>query len=490
MTNKIKTKEITIEPVTRLEGEAKISIFLNDAGNVDNAYFQTIEYKGFEKFCVGRPVEELARITPRICGVCPGAHAMASTKALDAVFNAEAPQRAKKTREVFYSAFTIHDHLFHFYMLASPDFILGMDAPREKRNIFGVVDKVGIELGKKILNNMRNMHLIQEEIGGKAVHPVFGLPGGMPKGINNENRKKMVAYFSQVVDFLKESLDMFENDILEKYIDVIMNDRYINETHYMGLVDKNNKVNLYDGKIRVVDVDGNELYKFNADDYLDYIDEKVVDWTYIKFPYLKKKGWKGIKGGKDSGVYCVGPLARMNVSEGFTTPLAQERYKKFYKKFNAKPVHNTLAMHWARLIGGLYAAEHGLELVKDRSITRGELRGEFGIPNEGVGVVEAPRGTLIHHYKSDNEGITTNVNLIVATTHNNAGICMSVEKAAKALIKNWKVNDGLLNQIEMAFRAYDPCLACATHTLMGDMPLDIGIYDSKKNVYKELRRTG
>ncbi len=482
------SKEISINPVTRLEGEAKITIFLDDSGNVEDAYFQTVEFKGFERFCVGRPVEELARITPRICGVCPGAHVMASTKAIDAVFNTKPTETARKIRELFYDAFTVHDHLLHFYVLAAPDFVMGPDAPRASRNVLGMIDKVGEDLVKKVLRNMKNMTEIQETIGGKAIHSVFGLPGGVSRGISEEERADMEKKMSETLEFIKDSLSLLKEKIVPTYKDIIVSEGYIHRTYYMGTVDENNMVNLYDGKLRVVDPDGNEFAKFHPSEYQEHIAEHVEPWTFIKFPYLKNVGWNGIKDGKDSGVYRVGPLARMNVAEGFTTPLANEEFKEFYEFFGGSPVHHTMAYHWARLIETLYAAEHGLQLLKDRSITGKDIRAPVGRPGEGVGCVEAPRGTLIHHYFANSEGITEKVNIIVATTHNNGGICMSVKKAAQSVIKNGEINDGILNLIEMAFRAYDPCLACATHTLPGNMPMEVEIMDHKGRKIKELRR--
>ncbi len=482
------TKEITINPVTRLEGEAKISIFLDEGGNVEDAYFQTVEFKGFERFCVGRAVEELARITPRICGVCPGAHVMASTKAIDAVFGTKPTETARKIRELYYDAFTVHDHLLHFYVLAAPDFVMGPDAPRASRNVLGMIDKVGEGLVKKVLRNMKNMTDIQEMIGGKAIHSVFGLPGGVSKGITEEERQEMEKKMKETLEFVKESLALLKEKIVPAYKDLILSEGYIHRTYYMGTVDENNMLNLYDGDLRVIDPDGNEFAKFHPSEYLEHIAEHVEPWTFIKFPYLKKVGWKGVKDGKDSGIYRVGPLARMNVAEGLSTPVANEEFKEFYDFFGGSPVHHTMAYHWTRLIETLYAAEHGLKLAKDKSITNRDIRAEIGVAGEGVGCVEAPRGVLIHHYFANPDGITEKVNIIVATTHNNGGICMSVRKAAKSVIKKGKVNDGILNTIEMAFRAYDPCLACATHTLPGTMPMEVEIIDHRGRKIKELRR--
>ena len=487
-TTKVNTKEITIAPITRLEGEAKISIFLDDNGNVENAYFQTVELRGFEQFCKGRPVEEMARITPRICGVCPTAHHMASTKALDGVFNVEPTETAKKLRELEYMAFYIHDHSAVFYALSAPDFVLGPAAPPEQRNIFGVIGAVGLELGKKVIQYRAMAHKIIAMLGGKGIHPVNGLPGGVSKGLTEDERREIERMSKELVDFGRITNQIFADVVLknEDYVNIVTGDLYYQKTHYMALVDENDRVNFYDGKVKVVDPEGKELYRFDGKDYLDYIAERTEPWTYIKIPYLKKVGWKGFVEGADSGVYRVGPLARFNVASGLTTPEAQEAYEQMYSIL-PKPSHHILAYHWARVIEILYSAERMLELAQDPEITSKDLRNPVGKPDEGVGVVEAPRGVLIHHYKADENAMLTDANLIVSTTHNNAPIDMSVKKAAQGLIKNFEVSQGLLNMVEMAFRAYDPCLACATHTLPGQMPFDLEIRKRDGSLYRKMR---
>lgn len=484
-------KRITIDPITRLEGHGKIEIFLNDQGDVENAYFQIPELRGFEAFCKGRPAEELPRITPRICGVCPEAHHMASTKALDDLYQVDPPPAAKKLRELFYCAHQIHSHIAHFYALAAPDFVMGPDAEPAVRNILGVVQKVGVETGGEVIKHRAYAQQIQAMIGGKATHPVCGLPGGMSKAINDEERKEIEEKAKSCVEFAKFTLKLFDDVVLKnkEYVDLILSDGYSLKTYYMGLVDENDKLNFYDGMIKVVDPEGNEYAKFKPSQYLDYIGERVEPWTYLKFPYLKGVGWKGFVDGKDSGIYRVAPLARLNVASGMATPLAQEQYERMYSTLGGKPVHATLAQHWARIIELLYAAERMLELSQDEEITSPNVRTlPTETPKEGIGVVEAPRGTLFHHYQTDEKGLITKVNLIVATGNNHAPICMSVKKAAQAVIKGGKVDQGLLNMVEMAFRAYDPCFGCATHSLPGQMPLQVNIYDAGKNLIKTLER--
>jgi len=483
-------KEITISPITRLEGHGKISIFLDENGNVENAYFQIPELRGFEKFCVGRKAEDMPILTSRICGVCPVAHHFASTKALDAAFNVEPPSAAKKLRELMYCGYMIYDHTLHFYYLGAPDFVVGPDAPPGERNIFGVIKKVGSDVGREVIKHRAYGQKITEIIGGKATHPVCGLPGGVSKPISEEERQQIEKMAESCVEFAKLSLKLFDEVVLKNkdYVDMILSDAYTLKTYYMGLVDENNKLNFYDGKVRVVDPEGREFVKFAPHEYLDVIEEHVEPWSYVKFPYLKKVGWKGFVGGSDSGVYRVGPLGRLNVADGMATPLAQEEYKRMFETLGGKPVHSTLAFHWARLIELLYAAERCLELSRDKEITSKEVRSKPGKPGEGVGIIEAARGTLIHHYVLDEEALVKDVNLIVATTNNSPAICISIRDAAKALIRGGKVSDGLLNRVEMAFRAYDPCLACATHYAVGQMPLQINIYSHEGKLLKTLER--
>jgi len=483
-------KEIIIDPITRLEGHGKIAIFLNDAGEVENAYLQIPELRGFEKFCIGRKAEDMPLLTSRICGVCPVAHHMAGTKALDAAFNVEPPEPAKKLRELMYCGYFIYDHTLHFYYLGGPDFVVGPDAPPEKRNILGVIEKAGLEIGKEVIKHRAYGQRIVELIGGKATHPVCGLPGGISKPLSEDNRQEIEKMVTSAVDFAKFSLKLFHDIVLKntRYMELIKSDAYTLRTYYMGLVDEHNKVNFYDGKIRVVTPDGEEFAKFEAKDYLEHIAERVEPWTYVKQPYLKKVGWKGFVDGPDSGVYRVGPLGRLNAADGMATPLAQEEYEFMYKTLGGKPVHSTLAYHWARLIELLYAAERAVKLVKDPEITSTNVRNKPGKPGEGVGVVEAARGTLIHHYVLDDNALVKDVNLIVATVNNAPSIDMSVRNAAKGLIHGGKVDQGLLNMVEMAFRAYDPCFACATHFAFGQLPLTIEIYNSEGKLIKTVQR--
>lgn len=487
------TRTVTVDPITRLEGHGKIAVFLDEAGNVARAYFQVPELRGFEKFAVGRPAEDMPQITSRICGVCPTAHHVASTKALDALYQVDPPAAAKKIRELVYATFFVEDHALHFYFLGGPDFVVGPQAPRAERNILGVLGKVGVEVGKEVIGLRREMRELITRAAGKVIHPVFGLPGGIAKPLSREDVEAFQKGAAHAVEFARFSLKVFADVVLanQAYVDWITSDVYTHKTYYMGLVDAQKRVNFYDGKLRIVDPNGQEMALFPVAEYLDHIGEHVEPWSYIKFCYLKKVGWKGFVDGAQSGVYSVAPLARLNAAEGMATPLAQEEYQRFYATLGGKPVHFTLANHWARLIELLYAAERMAELSADPEILDPNVRTlPTATPAEGVGVVEAPRGTLIHHYRTDAKGIITAANLIVATQNNAARIAMSVDKAARGLIKNGEVNDGLLNMVEMAFRAYDPCHGCATHALPGSMPLIVRVYNPQGELVQELRRDG
>ena len=474
--------KITIDPITRLEGHGKIEIFLDDDKNVKNAYLQVPEFKGFEKFCEGRRAEDMPTITSRICGVCPVAHHLASTKALDDAYNVEPPEPAKKLRELFYNGYIYADHLLHFYYLASPDFLVGVDAPRESRNILGVIEKVGEEIGKKVIKQRSYGQKIISMLGGKAVHPCFGVPGGVTKSLSSEEREELKEMSEEMVEFAQFTLDLFKDKVLGEFEQTIKED-YL-ETYSMGLTE-DGKLSHTGGMVNVVDPEGKDFANFTGEDYMDVIREHTEPWSYMKFPYLKEVGWKGFEDGNDSGVYRVGPLGRINASDGMKTKLAQEEYEEMFDTLGY-PVHSTLAYHWARLIEVLQSAELVKELAQDEDLESDNIRNKPGKPGKGVGIVEAARGTLIHDYDLDEDGLVKDVNLIVATVHNAAPISMSIRDAAKKYVDAGDLQPGMLNSVERAFRAYDPCLACATHSAMGETPIKVDIYDSKGNKYKEL----
>jgi len=487
---------ITVDPITRLEGHGKIEIFLDDKGNVKNAYWQVPEVRGFERFCIGRRVTELNQITARLCGVCPGAHHLASTKAIDGCYGAKPTEAAFHIRDTFYMAHFVHSHIAHFYALAAPDFVCGPAAPAAERNVLGVVAHVGLELGSAVLKSRAEAQKVQGIIGGKPTHPVMGVPGGVTKAISKEEAKEIQGYSDDLVKFAETSLKVFHDVVLSNkdYMDIITNkDLYYNETYHMGLVNDKNQLEFHDGKVRVVNNDRKEVDKYDPKDYLDHIGEAVEPWSYEKFPYLRKPGYKGLVPGMDSGMYRASPLSRLNTCESISTPEANAALNEYRDTFKGLGINGavqfTLVTHWARIIELLFAAEKLKEDAYSDKLTDANIKQHDLVPGgRGVGCVEAPRGTLTHDYTCDENGIVTACNLVVGTTNNNGPICMDVAKVAKGLIHNYDVSPGLLNMVEMAFRAYDPCNSCATHSLPGQMPLTAEIRNADGSIYDTVTR--
>jgi F420-non-reducing hydrogenase large subunit len=485
------SRKISIDPITRLEGHGKIEIFLDDSGAVQDCYFQIPELRGFERFVQGRPIEELPRIVTRICGVCPANHHMASAKAVDGCFGNEVAPLAHKLREMYYQAHFLHSHIAHFYALAAPDFVCGPDSDPATRNILGVVAKVGLEIGSKVIKARAMAQEIQILMGGRSTHLVWCIPGGVARGLSKENLEKIRPMVYALYDFTQFSIDLFKKVVLgnPEYVNLILKGPYSLEVQNMGLVDENNAPNFYHGKVRVVDCLGKELFKYSPNEYYNFVAEHVESWSYLKFPYLKTRGWKGFVEGPDSSIYMATPLSRLNVADRMATPKAQEAYEEMYKTLGKKPCQALLAAHWARLVEMVQNAEVLQKFCDDPEITGDNYRViPKQITGEGVGIVEAMRGTLTHHYTCDKNGICTSANLIVGTTNNNAPIHMVTKKAASTLIKpGVEPTEGILNMVEMAFRSFDPCYSCATHSLPGQMPLHVRIH-KKGGLYREFRR--
>ncbi|MBF0529804.1 MAG: Ni/Fe hydrogenase subunit alpha [Deltaproteobacteria bacterium] len=487
------TDRITINPITRLEGHGKIEIFLNDQGEVADAFWQVTELRGFERFCLGRPAEEMTRIVANICGVCPSAHHMAATKALDELFGVEPTPTAKLIRQLEYNAAYLEDHYLHFFFLAAPDFLVGPEADPAQRNILGVLARVGREIGLKVIEVRKKNRDITRHIFSKAPHPEGGLPGGVPRRITEEDRKWIKETADQSLQFAIFAIQLFKDAVLADSgnLSLIMDKAYSLQTYYMALVDEEKRAAFYNGHVRIVTPNGREFAIFAPKDYADYIAEWVEPWTYIRLNYLKKIGWNGLTEGEGTSLYRVAPLARLNASQGMLTPLAQNEYELMFNTLGSKPAHHTLAMHWARLICALQAAEHNCMIANDPLLTSRDIRNmNFKKRNVGVGCVEAPRGTLIHHYEMDSQGLLTKINLIVATQNNAAPICLSIKKAAQAFIKGGEVHEGLLNKVEMAFRAYDPCLGCATHAGPDQGLLTINVRNQGGEIITTIKRAG
>jgi NAD-reducing hydrogenase large subunit len=471
-------QKITIEPVTRIEGHAKVTIHLNDQGNVEHAYMHVNEFRGFEKFCEGRMYFEMPSITPRICGICPVSHHLASAKAGDAVIGATPPRPASLLRELMHMGQVIQSHGMHFFELAGPDLLLGFDADPAVRNVVGLIG-ANPELALKAVNLRKYGQEIIHTLSGRKVHPNFAVPGGVNRALQAADRDAILMGNAETIATLQAGIAIMKDWAAKNREDI---DKFaVFPTGYFGLVTPNDSLELYDGQVRLIGADGTQLEKFDPANYLDYVVEHVEPWSYLKFPYYKKMGWP-------NGVYRVGPLGRLNASKQIDTPLANAELQIFKSLNDGKPVENTLYYHYARLIEALYAAERVQVLLDDPDILSTDIlntRRDF--KGQGVGVIEAPRGTLIHHYWTDDRGQIQKVNLIVSTGHNNWAMCEAVDSVAKTYINGQQIREGLLNRVEAAIRAYDPCLSCSTHAV-GQMPIVVDVVSPEGEVVQTLSR--
>lgn len=476
-------KKIVIQPVTRIEGHAKVTIQLDDAGNVSDTRVNVVELRGFEKFCLGRPVEELPRIVTSICGVCPWSHHLASAKAGDAVFGVEIPAAGRKLRELANAIAYTEEHILHFYFLAGADFIIGPDADYSVRNVIGIAAKVP-DLAKRVVRCRHLGAKMLEILSGKSIHPVAAVPGGFSKALSAEEKEAMLPLANEVLELAKFSIDFAKKNIFPQYLEAVKTLGVI-KTGFLGTVKKDGTLDLYDGVLRMMQPDGS-YEDFSYEQYTDYIGEHIEPWTYLKFPYMKKAGKLSMDLDNPVGVYRTNTLARINVCDRFSTPLAQKEFEEFRKNFG-RPAQLTLLYHWARLIELLYNAENVVRLLNDPEITSTDIRKPC-TPRaaRGIGCIEAPRGTLIHDYETDANGLVTNVNIIVGTTHNNAPINMAVKKTAMDNIKGGKYDQGILNRVEMAIRAFDPCFSCATHNLDGRIAVKLEIVAASGEVMDTL----
>lgn len=462
------TQKITIQPVTRIEGHAKITIYVNDDGKVDRAYFHVDQFRGFEKFSEGRMYYEMPVITPRICGICPVSHHLAAAKACDAIISADIPRPAKLLRELMHMGQVIQSHSMHFFELAGPDLIFGWDADPKIRNVVGIIE-ANPELALKAVRLRKFGQEIIARLGGRRIHPSYAVPGGVNNTLSIKDRDELLKEIDTMISYIQEGISIAK-DWIEKNKETV-NEFGVLSTGYMGLVTEEGGLELYDGKVKLIDKEGNLLELFDGASYLNYIGEHVEDWSYLKFPFYKKLGWP-------DGVYRVGPLARLNVAEKIDTPLAQEEFKNFKSINGGKPVEGSLYYHYARLIEDLFAAERAKELLLDPDILSDDILINTGkILPEGVGVIEAPRGTLIHHYWVNDKGAIVRANLIVATGHNNWAMSKGVEEVAKRYVDGKNLTEGMLNRVEGLIRCYDPCLSCSTHAV-GKMPMIIDIVSS------------
>jgi NAD-reducing hydrogenase large subunit len=470
-------QKVTIEPVTRIEGHAKVTIHLNDHGGVERAFMHVNEWRGFEKFSEGRPFFEMPQITPRICGICPVSHHLAAAKACDYVAGVIPPRPASLLRELMHMGQIIQSHSMHFFELAGPDLLLGFDADPEVRHVGGLI-QANPELALKAVKLRAFGQDIIRRIGGRRIHPTFAVPGGVNGPFSSEHKEAILGQYDEMVAIMKVGIEL-----VKQWYDANMNvveSFAVFQTGYMGLVDSKGGLQLYDGKVRLVDREGKLWEEYDPQQYLSVVAERVEDWSYLKFPYYRKRGWP-------DGVYRVGPLARLNLASHIPTPMAQEEFKLFRSLNGGKPVEATLYYHYARLIEGLYALERAREILEDPEILSTDIISHSTrLVGEGVGVIEAPRGTLFHHYKTDDHGMLTHVNLIVATGHNNYAMNKSVEMVAKTFVDGKNITEGMLNRVEAAIRAHDPCLSCSTHAI-GAMPLVVEVVGADGQL---IQRTG
>ncbi len=471
-------KKITIEPVTRIEGHAKITIYLNEEGDVERAYLHINEFRGFEKFCEGRMFFEMPAITPRICGICPVSHHLAAAKAGDQIVGAEPPRPAHLLRELMHMGQVIQSHGMHFFELAGPDLLLGFDAAPAKRNVVGLI-QADRELALRAVRLRKFGQEIIRMLGGRKVHPNFAVPGGVNKALTPAERDQILEGYSEALETTRTGIGIMRQWAEEHQEDIA---RFaVFPSGYMGLVTPRGGLELYDGDIRLIDQHGQQWARFQGKDYLEYIAERVEPWSYLKFPYYRAKGYP-------DGVYRVGALGRLNVATHIDTPLANAELQAFKALNPGGPVENTLYYHYARLIEVLFCIERVHILLDDPDIlstdiinTRREMH------PRGVGILEAPRGTLIHDYHVTPEGQLERVNLIVATGHNNWAMSTAVENVAKTYIHGGDVREGLLNRVEAAVRAYDPCLSCSTHAI-GQMPMQVQVFAPDGSLQAEITR--
>lgn len=471
-------QKITIEPVTRIEGHAKVTIRLDDSGKVDHAYLHINEFRGFEKFCEGRMVFEMPLITPRICGICPVSHHLASAKAADDLFSCPPPRPASLLRELMHMGQIIQSHGMHFFELAGPDLLLGFDADPAIRNVVGIIG-ANPELAVKAVNLRKYGQQIISTLGGRRIHPNFAIPGGVNKALTAAERDTILAGMDDAIQTIQIGIAVIK-DWAKRNAEDIAKFAPL-KSGYFGLVSPNNSLELYDGDVRLMDVNGDQLEKFDGRNYLDYIAEHVENWSYLKFPYYKKLGWP-------MGVYRVGPLGRLNASDQIDTPLANEEHKIWKSLNGGRPVEYTLYFHYARLIEALYAAERIGVILSDPDVLSTDILNTRQVnKGEGVGVIEAPRGTLFHHYWANENGQLERVNLIVATGHNNWAMCAAVDSVAKTYITGPEITEGMLNRVEAAVRAHDPCLSCSTHAV-GQMPMVVEVLDTAGNLVQTVSR--
>jgi NAD-reducing hydrogenase large subunit len=473
-------RKITIEPVTRIEGHGKITIQLDDAGHVDDAKFHLTQYRGFEKFCEGRPYREMPALTARTCGICPVSHLMASSKACDDLLSVTIPPAAAMLRRLMNLAQLTQSHALSFFHLSSPDMLLGWDSDPEKRNIFGVMFQQP-QLAREGIRLRQIGQNIIEMLGGKKVHPTWMVPGGVNEPLSEAKRDEMLLLADEGLDIAKRTYAFYKSDVVGKFADEAKNFGNF-PTMFLSLVTPKGGLEHYDGFLRIKDHKGNLVEDMiPCRDYEQFIGEAVEPFSYMKFPYFKPLGYP-------NGIYRVGPLARLNNCDSCGTPFADVALAEFRTLQESSPVSSSFHYHYARLVEIIFALESIQRLLKDPTILSNRVRARARSNcDEGIGIAEAPRGTLIHHYKIDDDGLMTWMNLIIATGHNNLAMNKGVKQVAQAYVDGNRLQEGMLNRVEALIRCYDPCLSCASHAF-GQMPLHIQLHDSRGNLIDEQAR--
>lgn len=473
-------RTIVINPVTRIEGHAKISLTLDEKGKVSDALFHVDEFRGFEKFCEGRMFTEMPTITPRICGICPTSHTLASVKACEMIMGVQPTYTGNLLRRLMHIGQNLSSHALSFFHLSAPDFLLGYDSDPASRNILGVAEKFP-ELAKRGIRLRQFGQELSERITGKKIHIMGIVPGGMAYPLTEENRKALLAWIPEAIETVTMGLQLIKKFHAENA--AMVQTFAPSPTLYLGTVGPNGEHELFDGKLRFMDTNGTILQdQLDPRDYLHFIAERSVHWSYLKYPYYKPYGF-------DKGFYRVGPLARLNVSTSMRTPLAQAEFLEFKKMANNKPVHGTFYYHYTRLIEALSDVEDAERILLDKEVTSLHIQhhGQWNY-EEGVGSSEAPRGTLFHHYVTDRTGKLKKVNLLIATGQNNPSMNRSVLEVAQQYVNGADVKEGMLNRVESTIRCYDPCLSCSTHAL-GQMPMVIEINNADGELLRRIERS-
>ncbi len=472
-------RTIVISPVTRIEGHANISIQLDEAGQVSDARFHVNEFRGFEKFCQGRMYTEMPTITPRICGICPTSHTLASVKACEMIQGIQPTYTANLLRRLMHIGQNLSSHALSFFHLSAPDFLLGYDSDPAKRNIVGIAEKFP-DLALRGIRLRKFGQELSERITGKKIHIMGIVPGGMAFPLLEDQRKALLAWIPEAIETVTAGLDIIKSFMEEQ--GEMVKSFAPSPTLYLGTVGPAGEHELYDGKLRIMDAEGIILQdQVDPRHYLQYIAERPVDWSYLKYPYYKPLGI-------DKGIYRVGPLARLNVAERMRTPLAQREFEQFRALGDGKPVHGAFYYHYARLIEALSDVEDAERILQDPQVTSAHIQhhGRWNY-EEGIGSSEAPRGTLFHHYRTDDTGKLVNVNLLIATGQNNPSMNRSVLEVARHYIRGGDIREGILNRVESTIRCYDPCLSCSTHA-WGQMPMMIEVKAADGRVLAQLER--